>query len=308
MTTVLDPSTPFSAELYIIKRLNFSLCRAGGGHAGSLGLQPQTERVALAPSRCDVPLVDPCSGLLSAGAEVDLGIKGRPKFINFHHVASAFLSQRPNVSVSSQGSASPVKIQQQSQRATTKATTHDSLADKKALCQNAFSPDPRLWTDNSAAVQHFIYTSATQRSYEEVNWDAKLLRRLKPAETTLEKSADPVSQFSSSGRYNSSPQQWQSVGADWNKRQLRSRSDAKKPISFCSGSRRSGQIPLYTGTIGSEKMDNIDNMDEDFHPLTLKRSTIPPCTLSAHRTIIPGYTGKAVYANFAAAADTTLLG
>jgi hypothetical protein len=43
----------------------------------------------VAPSRDDVALFDPCSGQLSAGAEVDLGIKGRQKFIDFNHVPSA---------------------------------------------------------------------------------------------------------------------------------------------------------------------------------------------------------------------------
>ncbi|XP_051815689.1 spermatogenesis-associated protein 48 [Acanthochromis polyacanthus] len=119
------------------------------------------------------------------------------------------------------------------------------------------------------------------RSYEEVRWDRKLPRRLQAPETTLEKLADPVSERPSSRRYNGRPQLWQSVGADWNRRQLRLRNDAKKPVSFCSGCPRSGQIPLYTGTIGSENMENIDNTDEDFHPLTLKRSIIPPYTPTA---------------------------
>uniref|UniRef100_A0A4W6D1V9 Uncharacterized protein n=1 Tax=Lates calcarifer TaxID=8187 RepID=A0A4W6D1V9_LATCA len=47
------------------------------------------QHVALAPLRNDVPLLDPCCGQLSAGAEVDLGVKGRQKFIGFRHVPSA---------------------------------------------------------------------------------------------------------------------------------------------------------------------------------------------------------------------------
>lgn len=49
---------------------------------------PAAEHATLAPLRHDVPLLDPCCGQLSAGAEVDLGLKGRTKFIDFHHVAS----------------------------------------------------------------------------------------------------------------------------------------------------------------------------------------------------------------------------
>lgn len=55
----------------------------------NLDSAPLAEHVTLAPSRDDVPLLDPCCGQLSAGAEADLGLKGRPKFIDFHHVASA---------------------------------------------------------------------------------------------------------------------------------------------------------------------------------------------------------------------------
>ncbi|XP_035462686.2 spermatogenesis-associated protein 48 [Scophthalmus maximus] len=121
------------------------------------------------------------------------------------------------------------------------------------------------------------------------------------------KMADPVSDRPSSRSYNSRPQLWQSIGAEWNRQQLRLRNDAKKPISFCSGCPRSGQIPLYTGAIGSENMDNIDNMDENFQPLTLRRSIVPPYTPTARRTTIPGYTGKAAYADSGADAAVSVL-
>ena len=38
---------------------------------------------------------------------------------------------------------------------------------------------------------------------------------------------------------------------------------------------------ICSGTIGSQNMDNIDNMEEDFHPLTLKRSIVPQYTPTA---------------------------
>ncbi|XP_008282874.1 uncharacterized protein C7orf72 [Stegastes partitus] len=358
MTAVLDPSKPFSAELHVIRRLNSSLHRGGGGdgldpgRAGSPRLHPLAGHAMLAPLRDDVPLLDPCCGQLSAGAEVDLGVTGRQKFIDFRHVASALWVPpgfrerpqtvpihsgiRPDLSkdkawnsrripdaalkaglngkttgdhiyiyitcqLEMESSSDPVKIQLHSLKTSTQAATHDSEPDKHAGPQDTFSSDLRLLTDNSPAALRFRYTSATQRSYEEVSWDAKLPRRLQPPGTTLEKTADPVSERPSSRRYNGRPQLWQSVGADWSRRQLRFRSDAKKPVSFCSGCPRSGQIPSYTGTIGSKNMDDIDNMDEVFHPLTLKRSIIPPYTPTAHRTTIPGYAGKAAYSSSAAA-------
>lgn len=128
-----------------------------------------------------------------------------------------------------------------------------------------------------------------------MRWDTKLPRRLKAPDTTLEKRADAVSERPWTRRYHSSPQLWQSIGTEWNRQQLRSQRDVRKPISFCSGCPRSGQIPLYTGIIGSENMDNIDNMDEPFTPLTLKRNVQPPYTPTSRRTTIPGYTGKGLY-------------
>uniref|UniRef100_A0A8C2XE89 Uncharacterized protein n=1 Tax=Cyclopterus lumpus TaxID=8103 RepID=A0A8C2XE89_CYCLU len=97
MAAVLDPRKPFSAELHAIRRLNSSLYGAGGGgletgRADSpfARCQPPAEQhVNLAPLRDDVPLLDPCCGQLSAGAEVALGVRGRQRFIDFQHVASA---------------------------------------------------------------------------------------------------------------------------------------------------------------------------------------------------------------------------
>ncbi|KAL7384284.1 hypothetical protein ABVT39_027535 [Epinephelus coioides] len=311
MTAVLDPFKPFSAELHVIRRLSSSLYRAGGGEDGResgrvnspfASSQPSAERVNLAPLRDDVPLLDPCCGQLSAGAEVVLGVKDlrEDKDWNSRRIPDAVL--RATLS----GSTNPVKVQPHSARTSTKATSHSRFTDKHAAPQDGLSSDMRLWTDDSPAALRFRYTSATQRSYEEVGWDTKLPRRLKAPETTLENIVDPVSERPSSRRYNSRPQLWQSIGAEWNRQQLRRRNDARKPISFCSGCPRSGQIPLYTGTIGSENMDNIDNMDEDFHPLTLRRSIVPQYVPTARRTTIPGYTGRAAYANCAADAAVSV--
>ncbi|KAK2922139.1 hypothetical protein Q8A73_001624 [Channa argus] len=336
MAGVLDPSKPFSAELQVIRRLKSSLERNGGRDAWELvhATSPLStfyhcaEHVALAPIRNDVPLLDPCCGQLSVGAQANLGVKGQRKFKDLHHVASALwvppgFREKPQTVASSSsvdlredkawnsrripdavlkarlsGSTNPVKVQPQSLRTSTKATLHNSsFPDKHTGPKDGFSPDLRPWTDNSAAVQRYRYTSATQRSYEKVGWDTKLPRCLKAPETTLEKMADPVSEHPSSRRYNSRPQLWQSIGAEWNRQQLRLRNDPKKPISFCSGCPRSGQIPLYTGTIGSEDMDKLDNKDEDFCPLTLKRSIVPPYMPTARRSTIPGYTGRAAYAD-----------
>ncbi|XP_060943804.1 protein SPMIP7 [Limanda limanda] len=325
MSAVWDPFKPFPAEQHVIRRLNYSLYGTGGrnGPAREPGranspfdrFHAPAERVTRAPSRYDVPLLDPCTGQLSAGAEVELGVKGRPKFIDFHHVASALwvppgfrerartAPNPPAVCVDlsenndwnyrripdtarTKGSATADKVQ----------PTHLRLTDEHTGPQDDISSDVRLWTD-PVGVRRFKYTSTTHRTYEKVGWETKFPRFLNAPETSLMSKADPVSERPSSRRYNSRPQLWQSIGAEWSRQQLRSRYDAKKPISFCSGCPRSGQIPLYTGTIGSKNMDNIDNMDETFQPLTLKRSIVPRYTPTAGRTTIPGYTGRATYAD-----------
>lgn len=110
MTAVLDPSRPYSAELQVIRRLNSSLYGTGGrdglgpGRADSpfARFHPPAESLSLAPLRHDVNLMDPCCGQLSAGAEVVLGVKGRQKFIDFHHVPSALwvppgLKEKPQI-------------------------------------------------------------------------------------------------------------------------------------------------------------------------------------------------------------------
>ncbi|XP_068574868.1 protein SPMIP7 [Cebidichthys violaceus] len=346
MAAVLDPYKQFSAELHAIRRLNSSLYGAGGrdgletGRADSpfARCHPPAEHVNLAPLRDDVLLLDPCCGQLSAGAEVDLGLRGRQRFIDLQHVPSALwvppgFRERPQTAPKPSGicvdlsedkawnsrripdavlrarlcgSTDPVDVQPHSLRTSTEAMLHSRFPDKHTGPQDVFSSHLKPWRHNSPAVQRFRYTSATQRSYEEVSWDSKLPRRLKAPDTTLEKMADPVSELTSSRRYGSRPQLWQSIGVEWGRQQLRSRNDARKPISFCSGCPRSGQIPLYTGTIGSENMQNIDDMDGDFHPLTLKRSIVPSYVPTARRTTIPGYTGKAAYANSAADAAVSV--
>ncbi|KAM3606936.1 uncharacterized protein V6R79_025974 [Siganus canaliculatus] len=299
MTAALDPFRPSSTELHVIRRLNTSLHRT---EAAIQRPEPGSTRthVARAPLRDEVSLLDPCCGQLSAGARVDLGVKGQRKFIYFPHVASALWVPpdfRGRVSDMSSMYANLRQEQTWNSRKIPDAAWRARIGGKvqPLLTKISHSLRGRQRRELLTAVS-LTNTAADVRSYEEVCWDAKLPRRLKASDTTLEKMADPVTQRPSWRRYGGRPQRWQSVGAEWNRQQLRSRNDARKPISFCSGCPRSGQIPLYSGTVGSENMDNIDNVEMDFHPLTLKRSVVPSYTLTARRTTIPGYTGRAASA------------
>ncbi|KAJ3610945.1 hypothetical protein NHX12_023035 [Muraenolepis orangiensis] len=295
--------------------------------------RPPAERASAAPARDDVPLIDPCSGQLSAGAEARLGTTGgRQRFIDFHHVASALrvppsgLGDRPQTprrcssSLTSDtaddrawnsrstsdaalrarlgGWSSAVKMRAVVGPASERRphTSGGVIFEEDIGMQDTLSSDTtRQWLENAA--RRYVYTSSTQRSYQEVDWDAELPRRFKAPPTTLEKMADPVTRSSSSGRYPSRPHLWRLTGSPWKQQQIRAWNDIRKPISFCSPCPKSGQIPLYSGTIGSENMDSIDNLDEDFQPTTLLRKAIPPYTPTARHTTIPGYTGKGVYAN-----------
>ncbi|XP_076025394.1 protein SPMIP7 [Genypterus blacodes] len=306
MTAVLDPLKPSSAELHVIRRLNSSMQR--NHFRCHPDARPFSKEAPLAPMRDDVPLLDPCCGQLSAGARVDLGFKGQRPFIQIPHVASALWvppgyrrrSRTPNplalcTDLSEDRAWNSRRISEAAVRAklngsarASNPTKAFSSFSKHSGAQDVTSSDHTEWPDLAEAARRYCYTSATQRSYEEVGWDTKLHPRLKATPTTLEHKADPLNWRPSCRRYNSQPQLWQSVGAEWSRKQLRARHDAKKPASL--------------GTIGSKNMDNIDNMDEDFQPLTLKRNTVPAYTLNTHRTTIPGYTGKAVYAG--ADADT----
>lgn len=89
MTRVLDRSRPFSTELQIIRRLDCGQCTAGVEDRPGQSFSSRAQHcAALAPCRDDVPLLGPSCSQLSAGAEAVLGLKGRTRFINFHHVAS----------------------------------------------------------------------------------------------------------------------------------------------------------------------------------------------------------------------------
>uniref|UniRef100_A0A3Q3J282 Uncharacterized protein n=1 Tax=Monopterus albus TaxID=43700 RepID=A0A3Q3J282_MONAL len=187
-----------------------------------------SQHVALAPSRRDVPLLDPCCGQLSAGAEVDLGIKGRQKFIDFHHVASALwvppgFSERPQTALS----ADLIENKAWNSRRTpnAKKLTMNMIFFKGWLPPSSGTVD-RQYTGsptfqihisfgnpvNQLQSRHLIQMSflfAPPRSYEEVGWDAKLPRRLRAPRTTLEKQAHPLSECLSPRRYSSRPQLWQ---------------------------------------------------------------------------------------------------
>ncbi|XP_048060301.1 spermatogenesis-associated protein 48 isoform X1 [Megalobrama amblycephala] len=277
------------------------------------GAQMPDENAALAPLRDDMTLIDPCSGQLSAGAHVRLEAKSRTPFIETVYTPSdlwvpAGARDRPQTpptrpsALIYDNSEHKRWNSRMNLEAALKAnlggwTSAQSIKHPSEDSHeiNAGTRPSVLYDSVATAARQYIYSSAAQRGYENVDWDSKLPPRHKPPTTTLEKMADPVSQRFVLKRYHSRPELWQAIGSHWNKHQLRATFYTRKPISFTSPCPKSGHVPLYCGTVGSENMDSVDVPDEDFIPLTVLRTTVPPHTPASYRTTIPGYTGKAKF-------------
>ncbi|XP_077960996.1 protein SPMIP7 [Gasterosteus aculeatus] len=221
MATLLDPHKHFSAEQHAIRRLDAGP-ETGVADQPFAPCHPRAERVNPAPSRDDVPLLDPCCGHLSAGAEVYLGVRARPRFIDVPHVASALwvppgFKETPLTAANPSGICADLRedkawnsrripdavLRARLSGSTDPVPSHSHAMSlngfpfKHAGTQDSFSCDTRPRRNNSLAVLRYRYTSATQRGYEEVCWDSKLPPRLKAPDSTLEKLTDPVSELTS---------------------------------------------------------------------------------------------------------------
>ncbi|XP_029445612.1 spermatogenesis-associated protein 48 isoform X2 [Rhinatrema bivittatum] len=162
----------------------------------------------------------------------------------------------------------------------------------------AFKVDPTLQHLDDAVSAHWrdeiarkhMYTTSSQRTYEDISWDTKLPPKISPPETTLEKMADPVSRHFTWKRYKMEPAVWQAVGGIWDRFQTRPFHSGGRPITFVSPSPRICQIPLYSGCIGGENLEDMDNSSANFIPFTILRTPQPRPT--THNGNIPGYTGR----------------
>ncbi|XP_060727351.1 protein SPMIP7 [Tachysurus vachellii] len=271
---------------------------------------PPSPHAPLAPMRDDVPLTEPCTGRLSAAARADLGLGDRDTITYRVSTAPSDLRTARHPPHTSSFRPSPGLCDASANRCWGSRVKSTVPADTENHC-NKESPDPGSSSPLACEdlkrnafisvspesmdkdLQH-IYTPKAQRSYKDNQWNTNLSPHLKPPLNTLEKMADPVSQCFVLKRYNSRPELWQTIGPQWNKHQIRASYNVKKPFSFTSPCPKSGQIPSYSGVIGSENMDNIDIPEKDI-PLTVLRTVLPPDTPTAHRPTIPGYTGKALH-------------
>ncbi|XP_041366282.1 spermatogenesis-associated protein 48-like [Gigantopelta aegis] len=141
----------------------------------------------------------------------------------------------------------------------------------------------------------YMYSSSTQRGYEEVQWDNMLGPKVWPPVSTLEDKADPVSQRWNLKRYHPAAQEWQAMGRGWDWFQTRHGYYGNRPVVFCNPLPRTPHIPGYSGCVGAENLEEMDNIQEEFTPFTVKRATVPRPTDTAHRPNIPCYTGCSLW-------------
>ncbi|XP_052590466.1 spermatogenesis-associated protein 48 isoform X4 [Peromyscus californicus insignis] len=286
---------------------------------------PYGQAYPLFPLRDDVPLGDPCSGLMSAGADADLkpGI-GRviPNLVSFSDVKpqnrvprpdkgfqttikrQTILSEElqqsrrwssrkvPDISIRAKlgGWTSPMKV--------TPLPAHDN---KRSSLSLIHSFDEKTSTDNSEPlvqpdkkynIKNAFYKSSTQKAFETVPWDKMIPPKLDPEETTVERAADLISQCFTLKRYERVPAITQMVGGLWDRFQTRLFSAPVKPISFVSPSSRSKYIPLYTGHVQSTNADDVDNPCGNITSVAKPRHSKLLYTDTSCAANIPGYTGK----------------
>nr|XP_009680203.1 PREDICTED: uncharacterized protein C7orf72 homolog [Struthio camelus australis] len=274
----------------------------------------------LFPHRDDVPLVDPCSGFVSPGADADLQPNtGRAieSLVDYSDVKphqrvpisekrgqTAHRRQMILLEESSQDrrwnsravSAASVRARLGGQRTLVKVAP--ALPDQKHIFAFHVNPSLKKSNDPSSAswreekARKYFYKSSTQKAYEEVPWDSILPSKVQPPESTVEVMADPISQCFTRKRYNPESEISQVVGSLWDRFQTRAFTSPQRPVDFVSPSSRTCHIPSYTGCVGAVNFEDIDNASVDLITLACVRTSKPRYTRSSHTPNIPGYTGK----------------
>ncbi|XP_013396416.1 spermatogenesis-associated protein 48 [Lingula anatina] len=159
---------------------------------------------------------------------------------------------------------------------------------------SCFRPEKNL---RDKLALKYMFTSSTERGYGDVPWDTILPPKQNAATKTHEERPDMISQKWTIKRYDPAAEEWQAVGRSWDWFQTRKSQWYHGPngVVFCSPCPRQQQIPLYGGCIGGENLDEIDNRQVPFQPMTVKRNPQPWVSETAHRPNIPKYDGCTLY-------------
>ncbi|XP_069111899.1 protein SPMIP7-like [Argopecten irradians] len=282
-----------------------------------------------APYRDYDNIVDPVSGFVSAGGDVDrnTGRKKINSLVQLNETPQAVPPQEKNSDRKKEQKAPP-----ELRRSNTYEPGAPSMWNSRSVSDiwirsqlggwtsdyDPRQPAPEMdkWRSKSAFVpkppseqsrdgrdhlaMKYKYGTSTQKSFEEVPWDNMLHPKQWAPVSTLEQRPDMISQTYTLKRYDPAAQEWQSTGRSWDWFQKRQGYYKNQPIVFCSANPRAQQIPSYGGSIGADNLDEIDNAQEPFNPYTVKRVNIPRYSETGHRPNIPGYKGctlwRGVYA------------
>ncbi|XP_062972344.1 protein SPMIP7 [Elgaria multicarinata webbii] len=284
-------------------------------------ISPEDKYYILAPHRDDVPVSNTFSGFVSPGAKAEQQIKyGRPVGdgrdqqppewapLPFRRVQTADgrsslrldeikqdqqwnSTAVPDISIRTKigGWTSPVKVIPAPPQTKECFSPH---AFAFHVDPNVKSSDPSFEACRDARAQKYMYTSTTQRGYEDVPWDRMLPPKPKAPDSTLERMPDCVSQCFTMKRYDPIPHIGQVVGGLWDRFQKRSFTSPHRPINFVSPCSRTQQLPLYTGCVGAENAEDLDDPDADVIIHGRVRLAKPRYVNSSHSPNTFGYTGK----------------
>ncbi|KAM6449370.1 protein SPMIP7 [Liasis olivaceus] len=283
-------------------------------------LPPEDKSYFLAPHRDDVPIINSYSGTVSPGAKADRQILDNRAYESlqdgkdmqssqwapaFHRRVQAAdrrpslllreinQDQRwnsravPDISLRSRlgGWTSPVKVMPNPPQTKENFTPHTFI----------FHVDPNIQSSGTSSepcrderAWKYMYTSTTQRGYEEVPWDYMLSPKVKPSNSTLE----PMVDTSASKRYEPAAEISQVVGGLWDRFQRRNFTVPDRPINFVSPSSRTQHLPSYTGCVGSENFEDLDNPYVDLITYNKVHTAKPRNVKSSHSPNTFGYTGK----------------
>ncbi|XP_061446408.1 protein SPMIP7 [Rhineura floridana] len=289
-------------------------------------IPPEDKSYPLAPHRDDLPVINLCSGFMSPGArsEADQQImynktidplgNGRdrqpPQWAPIPHRTAQIADKRlslllkevnqdqrwssrlvPDVSVRSKigGWTSPVKVIPAPPQTKEYFSPH-TFAFHVDPDTESSEPSSEACRDEKA--QKYMYTSTTQSTYEEVPWDRILPPKVKPPDSAAELMADNISHCFTMKQYEPPAEIGQVVGGLWDRFQRRSFTTPHRPINFVSPSSRTQHLPLYTGCVGAENTDDLDNPNVDVITHSNVRIAKPRYVKSSYSPNTFGYTGK----------------
>jgi len=257
---------------------------------------PPHHGYSLAPHRDNHPVIDPSSGLVSAGADQDLetNVNSIPSLaaesdkIQQRSPPDAVRPQTPPSAPwaeevdedTPEAKWNSRKVPDVSLRASLGGWTSDEKVipqkdEENNLAVGTFNFVPGSWKEDAA--RRFMYSSVTQRNYGAVDWDKRLARKIKPCHTTHEKRPDQISQqlVTWPKRYEPRADIYQRLGPSWDRFQSRDKGHGKRPYDFKSHYKKADILPGYGGSVGAYNFEDKDHSDATYRPLTTLRVEKP---------------------------------